>query len=77
MPIKRTPWLLIAALYMAGLLAGAQFTKVSLTLTGLAATYPGWPVAFAVSGVAVIGILFGVMAGGITATVGPRRAILS
>ncbi len=76
MPQTRTPWPLIAALYLAGLLAGAQFSKVSLTLGGLAEVYPGWPVAFAVSGVAVVGILFGVMAGGITATVGPRRAIL-
>lgn len=72
----RTPWLLIAALYLTGLIAGMQFTKISLTLTGLAQVYPGWPVAFAVSGVAVMGIVFGVMAGGITASVGPRRAIL-
>ncbi|WP_247716822.1 MFS transporter [Gymnodinialimonas ceratoperidinii] len=72
----RTPWLLIAALYLTGLIAGMQFTKVSLTLTGLAEVYPGWPVAFAVSGVAVMGILFGVMAGGFTASIGPRRAIL-
>lgn len=75
-PPRRTPWLLIAALYLTGLIAGMQFTKISMTLTGLASVYPGWPVAFAVSGVAVIGILFGVMAGGITASVGPRRAIL-
>lgn len=72
----RTPWLLIAALYLTGLIAGMQFSKISLTLTGLAEVYPGWPVALAVSGVAVIGIVFGVMAGGITASVGPRRAIL-
>lgn len=76
MATARTPWPQIAALYVTGLLAGMQFTKVSLTLDGLAEVYPGWPVAFAVSGVAVMGILFGVMAGGITASVGPRRAIL-
>lgn len=75
-PDIRTPWPLITALYLTGLIAGMQFSKVSLTLTGLAAVYPGWPVALAVSGVAVIGIIFGVMAGGITASVGPRRAIL-
>lgn len=73
---RRTPWPLIAALYLTGLIAGMQFSKISLTLTALAEAYPGWPVAFAVSGVAVIGILFGVMAGGITASIGPRRAIL-
>jgi hypothetical protein len=68
---------LIAALYAAGLLAAGQFAKISLTLSPLAMTYPGWPVAFAVSAVAVIGIVFGVMAGGLTASIGPRRAILA
>jgi hypothetical protein len=76
MPTHRTPWPLIAALYVTGLLAGTQFSKVSLTLGDLAQVYPGAPVAFAVSGVAVIGIVFGVMAGGLTASFGPRRAIL-
>ncbi|MBL4629009.1 MAG: MFS transporter [Roseicyclus sp.] len=76
MSISRTPWPLIAALYMAGLIAGMHFSKISLTLGALAQTYPGWPVAFAVSGVAVMGVLFGVIAGGITASIGPRRAIL-
>lgn len=73
----RTPWALIAALYGAGLLAAGQFAKISLTLGPLALAYPGWPVAFAVSGVAVIGILFGVMAGGLTAMIGPRRTIVA
>lgn len=72
----RTPWPLIVALYLTGLVAGVQFAKVSLTLEGLAQVYPGWPVAFAVSGVAVMGTLFGVMAGGVTASFGARRAIL-
>ncbi|WP_170118968.1 MFS transporter [Roseicyclus mahoneyensis] len=72
----RTPWALIAALYAAGLIAAGQFAKVSLTLGPLALDYPGWPVAFAVSGVAVVGIVFGVYAGGITASIGPRKAIL-
>jgi len=72
-----TPWALIAVLYLTGLIAAGQFAKVSLTLGALAAEYPGAPVAFAVSGVAVIGILFGVYAGGITASIGPRRAILA
>lgn len=58
------------------MLAAGQFAKVSLTLGPLAEVYPGAPVAFVVSGVAVMGILFGVLAGGITASVGPRRAIL-
>jgi MFS family permease len=74
---ERTPWALIAALYVAGLIAAGQFAKVSLTLGPLALEYPGAPVAFAVSGVAVMGIVFGVYAGGITASIGPRRAILA
>jgi predicted MFS family arabinose efflux permease len=73
---ERTPWALIAALYLTGLIAAGQFAKVSLTLGALAVAYPGAPVAFAVSGVAVMGILFGVYAGGVTASIGPRRAIL-
>ena len=73
----RTPWALIAALYGTGLLAAGQFAKISLTLGPLALAYPGWPVAFAVSGVAVMGIIFGVMACGLTASIGPRRAILA
>ncbi len=72
----RTPWALILMLYGGGLLAAGQFAKVSLTLAPLALAYPGWPVAFAVSGVAVMGIVLGVMAGGLTARIGPRRAIL-
>jgi predicted MFS family arabinose efflux permease len=72
----RTPWALMGALYLGGLLAAGQFAKVSLTLPALAGAYPGVPVAFIVSGVAVMGLLFGVLAGGITAAIGPRRAIL-
>lgn len=76
MDAVRTPWALIGALYLTGLVAAAQFAKVSLTLTALAGAYPGWPVAFAVSAVAVMGLLFGVVAGGVVAALGPRAAIL-
>lgn len=72
----RSPWAVLAALYCAGLIASVQFAKVSLTLDSLAQVYPGAPVAFVVSGVAVMGIVFGVIAGGITASLRPRRAIL-
>jgi len=73
---QATPWPLIGALYLAGLVAAAQFAKVSVTLDALERAYPGAPVAFAVSGVAVMGVLFGVLAGGVVASLGPRRAIL-
>jgi MFS family permease len=72
----RSPWPVLAMLYCAGLIASVQFAKVSLTLGELALAYPGAPVAFVVSGVAVMGIFFGVVAGGITASLRPRRAIL-
>jgi MFS family permease len=72
----RTPWLLIGALYLAGLIAATQFAKTALTLAPLATQYPDAPVAFIVSGVAVMGVIFGVVAGGVTASLGPRRAIL-
>ncbi len=71
-----TPWPLIGALYLAGLIAATQFAKIALTLGPLAERYPEAPVAFIVSGVAVMGVVFGVLAGGITASLGPRRAIL-
>lgn len=72
----RTPWLLMVVLYLSGLIASVQFAKVALTLEALQLAYPGAPVAFVVSAVAVMGVLFGVLAGGITASIGPRRAIL-
>ena len=71
-----TPWPVIGALYLAGLIAATQFAKIALTLGPLASQYPEAPVAFIVSGVAVMGVAFGVLAGGITASLGPRRAIL-
>jgi MFS family permease len=73
---SHTPWSLVAALYLTGLIAAGQFAKVSLTLGALASIYPGAPVAFAVSGVAVMGIVFGVVAGGLVASFGARRSIL-
>ena len=73
---QRTPWLTIALLYLCGLIAGSQFAKISLTLNALEAVFPGWPVAILVSGVAVMGALFGVVSGGITAKLGARQAII-
>ena len=72
--MDRTRWGLIALLYATGLLSALQFGKVSLFLPALAERYPAAP--FLVSAVAVLGILGGVLAGGIVAKVGARRAIL-
>lgn len=77
MNTQSTNWRLIFLLWLLGLLAAAQFGKITLTLTGLAATYPGAPVAFAVSAVAVVGILAGPVAGFLVAQIGARRAVLA
>ncbi|MBM2576880.1 MFS transporter [Jannaschia sp. Os4] len=65
---------MIALLYVTGLLSALQFGKVSLFLPALVDRYPAAP--FLVSAVAVLGILGGVLAGGVVAKVGARRAIL-
>ena len=72
----RTDWGRVALLYAAGLLAAMQFAKVSLVLEDLSAIYPGAPVTFLVSAVAVVGVLAGIVAGQVVARVGARRAIL-
>jgi MFS family permease len=72
----RTNWSLIALLWTTGLLAAAQFAKITLTLEVLGQTYTGAPVALAVSGVAVVGILGGSLAGFFVARIGARRAVL-
>jgi len=76
MTISRTHWPLVALLWTTGLLAAAQFAKLTLTLTPLATVYPGAPVAFAVSGVAVVGMIGGVLSGFVVARIGVRRAVL-
>ncbi|MBM1219293.1 MFS transporter [Ponticoccus sp. SC2-23] len=73
----RTNWRLIWALYAAGLLAGAQFAKIALTLEALSAQWPGAPVTIAVSALSIMGIIFGVAAGVIAALFGPARVLLT
>jgi len=71
-----THWPLIALLWTTGLLAAAQFAKMTLTLGGLADAYPQAPVSLLVSGVSVVGVLLGAVAGFIVARIGARRAVL-
>ncbi|WP_102110091.1 MFS transporter [Oceaniglobus roseus] len=76
--LVRTDWLRVALLFAAGLLAAAQFGKVSLTLAEVAAAY-GRDVAgvsVLVSLVSVTGVLFGAVAGMIVARYGARRMLL-
>lgn len=63
--MERTRWGLIALIFFGGLLAAAQFGKISLTLPQMAQTFdrPVAAVAFLVSLVGMIGLVFGAMAG--------------
>lgn len=72
----RTNWTLIALLWTTGLLAAAQFAKLTLTLDAMRAVYPEAPVPLAVSGVSVVGILGGALAGFFVAKIGARRSVL-
>lgn len=71
-----TNWPLIALLWTTGLLAAAQFAKLTLTLDAMQAIYVDAPVPLAVSGVAVVGILCGSLSGFFVAKIGARRAVL-
>jgi MFS transporter, DHA1 family, inner membrane transport protein len=75
----RTPWLLILALWGAGLGAAAQYGKISVVFDLLPAVYPeaGLALGFVVSLVGFVGILLGVVAGLVVAKVRYRRALLA
>ncbi|EKE45017.1 major facilitator superfamily protein [Oceaniovalibus guishaninsula JLT2003] len=74
----RTDWPLVAMLFVAGLLAAAQFSKVSLSLAELGRAYERAPESLAhlVSIVGLVGIAFGVVAGSFVAALGARRVLL-
>ncbi|MDT0683770.1 MFS transporter [Roseicyclus sp. F158] len=73
-----TRWGLVLALFLTGLLAAGQFAKVALTIDAAHEVWPGAGrgVAIAISVVGIVGILFGVMAGGLVARIGARRALV-
>lgn len=73
---EQTNWPLIGLLWVTGLLAAAQFAKLTLTLEALQAQFAGAPVPLAVSAVSVVGIAGGAVAGFFVARVGARRAVL-
>ncbi|MBR3371264.1 MAG: MFS transporter [Rhodobacteraceae bacterium] len=75
-PAERTDWPLILLLWTTGLLVASQFAKVTLTLDSLQLLYPSAPVTYAVSGVAVVGVLGGAMAGFVVARFGLRHSVL-
>jgi len=73
---QRTYWPLIALLWTTGLLAAAQFAKLTFTIESLQVIYPNASVPLAVSGVSVVGILGGALAGFFVAKIGARHAVL-
>ncbi|MCL6283074.1 MFS transporter [Ruegeria sp. 2012CJ41-6] len=78
MTIERTRWGLILLIWLAGLGAAAQYGKISVVFYRMEALYPGagpW-LGFTVSMVAVLGILFGILAGAVVAAIGFRRALV-
>lgn len=73
---QKTHWPLIALLWTTGLMAAAQFAKLTFTIDALQVHYPEMPVPLAVSGVSVVGILGGALAGFFVAKLGARQAVL-
>lgn len=76
---QRTDWRLVILLWVAGLLAAAQFAKISLVLKDVAQVFGRdlTAVAVVVSVVGFVGIIFGVMAGAFVTRIGARRVILT
>ena len=73
---QKTIWPLIALLWTTGLLAAAQFAKLTLTLGAVQDLYPDALVPLAVSGVSIVGILGGALAGFFVSKIGVRHAVL-
>ncbi|SLN12046.1 MFS transporter [Pseudooctadecabacter jejudonensis] len=71
-----THWPLIALLWATGLLAAAQFAKLTLTIDTLNGLYAGAPVPLAVSAVSVVGIIGGAVSGFLVGRFGARRVVL-
>ena len=76
--MERTRWDIVALIFLAGLLAAAQFGKIALTLPDIAASFdrPLPQVAPLVSLVGIMGLVLGAMAGGVAAALGPGRCFL-
>ncbi|CTQ51058.1 MFS transporter [Jannaschia donghaensis] len=77
--MDRTRWTLVALIFCGGLLAAAQFGKITLTLPQVAQAFdrPVTAVAFLVSLVGIMGLMLGPMAGGIAAGHGIGRTFLA
>ncbi len=76
---QRTPFLLIALLWGAGLGAAGQFAKISVIFPMIQQIYPdaGASLGFVVSLISFLGIIFGLFAGLILARVSFRKLLIS
>ena len=76
--IGRTRWGLVLALWVAGLGAAAQYGKISVVFDRMELLYPsaGAAIGFSVSMVGVVGLVLGVVAGVVVASLGYRRTII-
>jgi MFS transporter, DHA1 family, inner membrane transport protein len=76
-PRTRTDWLVIAVLFTAGLVAAMQFGKVAPVMGDVQSAFGLGLVGagFAVSVLGLIGLLFGVAAGAVVASIGLKRAL--
>lgn len=76
--MDRTRWDIVALLFVVGLFAAAQFGKIALTLPEIAAHYgtSETAIAWLVSVVGGVGLVFGAMAGALVARIGARPALL-
>ena len=75
--VRRTDWLLVFMLVLAGLFSAAQFGKLALALPQLRAAYPedGALVPVLISVVGMVGIALGAVAGSVVTRVGVTRAL--
>lgn len=76
---NRRNTILIITLWVAGLLAGAQFAKVSVLLPEFRALYPthGEQTAWLLTLVSIVGAVFGGLAGSFANRVGPKRFLVA
>ncbi|WP_208349978.1 MFS transporter [Pseudaestuariivita rosea] len=76
--MKQTNWAVVLLLWFAGILAAAQFGKISLVLTEMALAYDlsEATMSLAISCLSVVGILLGAVAGILVAGFGARPIIL-
>jgi len=75
----RTPWLMILALYAAGLGAAAQFSKMAVVFPLMAPVWPeaGASLGLLVSLISALGVVFGLVAGIFVARLGTRRMLIA